>query len=65
MINVLVDSYPTISNWIFNVITKTNRKFYKIGYSRAAYELQRLGYVEEAKRCRELLEEIKNKKSPS
>lgn len=65
MINALVMDTATISSRILTIIAKANCTFYKIGYSRAASELQRLGYVKEAKRCRELIEELKNKKSPN
>ena len=42
------------------VAAKINRVFYKIGYTRAAAELRKLGYLEEAKRC---MMEVKKLKS--
>ena len=38
--------------------TKLNNVFCKIGYHRAASELERLGYTDAARRCREELKKL-------
>jgi hypothetical protein len=50
--NVMVlNTTTSIGSWFNDLFAKVNRSFYKIGYYRAATELTRLGYVEEARQC--------------
>lgn len=57
-------SINTVSTnlWFSNLVTTANRIFHTIGYSRAAAELTKLGYYEEADRCKKLLLKLKKSK---
>lgn len=57
---LVMDATIHISNWTMDFLNKTNRTIHRIGYARAAAELYRLGYYEEAKKCRKLISEFKN-----
>ena len=62
MSDLVMGATTSISSWVTNIITKINYTFHKVGYLKAAAELQRLGYYKEANRCRELVNEFKKLK---
>ena len=59
---VVMGATTVISSWVVDFISKIDYTIHKIGYIRAATELQRLGYYKEASRCRELINEFKKVK---
>lgn len=53
---IVLDATHSFGSWLDHIWSKFNRSFDRVGYARAAAELRRLGYHEEANRC---LEEMK------
>ena len=49
---IVANGYNSLGNWFHRFTTNMGRQFNKIGYLRAATELDRMGYHEQAKRCR-------------
>lgn len=50
---IVLNSYTSVGNWSHTFSAKIANAIYKIGYHRAAAELARIGYTEEAKKCME------------
>lgn len=50
---IVINSHNTFSDWFSAFRNKFNRWVYKIGYLRAARELDRIGYTDLAEKCRE------------
>lgn len=48
----------SFNDWIANACAKFNRSFNRVGYARAATELARLGYHEEAQYCLEQMRDL-------
>lgn len=48
---IVLDSYNSIGNRFHSFFAKVNRAIHKIGYARAAAELQRIGFDEAARNC--------------
>jgi len=53
---MVMDTAYNVNNWFVRVGDAVARTFAKVGYARAASELARLGYYQEANRC---IEEIR------
>jgi len=53
---LVMDTAYNVNNWFVRVGNNIARTFAKVGYARAASELARLGYRQEANRC---IEEIR------
>lgn len=47
---MVLDASNTVANWTINFLSRANRTFTWIGYTRAGNELRRMGYHDEADR---------------
>lgn len=52
----------SINKWFNNLFSTADHIIHTIGYARTAAELSRLGFHEEARRCKELMLDIKKSK---
>lgn len=41
----------SFTDWVAGIVYKLSRSFDRVGYARAAAELARLGYIDEARHC--------------
>ena len=48
---IVLNSYTSIGNHVHSFFAKVNRAIHKVGYARAAAELQRMGLNEAARNC--------------
>ena len=55
---IVLNSYNTFGYWFHNVANKMGRQINRVGYLRAAAELNRIGYTEEARKCLEQLKHL-------
>jgi hypothetical protein len=50
---IVLNSYTSVGNWSHTFFAKIGNAINKIGYHRAATELARIGYTEQARKCLE------------
>ena len=55
---IVLDTTYSFGHWAMRILRKLSRQIDKIGYARAASELARLGYREQARHCVEQMNKL-------